>query len=247
MASSATLWWGDLWLLCCTEAREGGRPGISMSYRRTTSAWIPIMCQLFRMRSNCTVGKGPHGPQCCGFPPPWARCQALPHTASLTRPATTKRHPTPPRPTPTPLHPTHIIPQTLPPITTSPLFHIPRGALVKSNPIIRHSAVQEKKENFPLVNSRFPFFFSPLPSCRGKTTLWAPLASCLCLSSGLIYPVFLSLAPSFFFCQWYKIASVLGPRSLNTWEGHIAEGPHGSVVQDHAHTHIQFYAPNPQM
>lgn len=51
--------------------------------------------------------------------------------------------------------------KSLPPITSSLLFHIPRGALVKSNPIIRHSAVQEKKENFPLVNSRLPFFFFP--------------------------------------------------------------------------------------
>lgn len=159
------------------------------------------MCQLFRMRSNCTVGKDPRGPQRCGFPPtlgtlpsPPAYCLPDPSCHHLTAP-----HPTP-RPTPTPQRSTHIIPQTLPPITTSPLFHIPRGALVKSNPIIRHSAVREKKENFPLVNSRLPFFFLPsllfTPS-GGKMTLWAPLASCLCLSSGLIYPFFLSLAPSF--------------------------------------------------
>lgn len=61
----AGVWWRDLWLPRGAEAREGGRPGISMSYRRTTSAWIPIMCQLFRMWSNCTVGKGPCGPLCC--------------------------------------------------------------------------------------------------------------------------------------------------------------------------------------
>ncbi len=84
MASSSAPWWGDLWLPCCIEARERGRPGSSMSRPRTTSAWIPIMCQLFRMRSNCNVGKDPHGPQRCGFPQPWAHRQALPHTASLT-------------------------------------------------------------------------------------------------------------------------------------------------------------------
>lgn len=66
-------------------------------------------------------------------------------------------------------------------------------------------------------------------------TLWAPLASCLCLSSGLIYPFFLSLAPSFplfyyFFCRRYRIASVLGPGSLTHGTGTFAEGPHGSVV-----------------
>lgn len=147
-------------------------------------------------------------------PPPWACCQALPHTASMT-------HLTPPNGTPPHIqaHPyasasdPHHPPKLFHPLTTSPLFHIPRGALVKSNPIIRHSAVQEKKENFfPVVHSRLPFFFPTshlfTPS-GGKMTLWAPLASCLCLSSGLIYPFFLSLAPSFpllllFFCQWYK-------------------------------------------
>lgn len=138
-------------------------------------------------------------------PQPWAHRQALPHTASLTH-----LPPPPPPPNGTPPHiqahpyasapDPHHPPKTLPPITTSPLFHIPRGALVKSNPIIRHSAVQEKKENFPLVNSRLPFFFLPsllfTPS-GGKMTLWAPLASCLCLSLLLIYPFFLSFTPSF--------------------------------------------------
>lgn len=57
----------DLRLPCRT--REGRRPGISVSYRWNTSARIPIMCQLFRMRSNCNVGNDPRGPHCCSSPP----------------------------------------------------------------------------------------------------------------------------------------------------------------------------------
>lgn len=38
------------------------------SHRRTASACIPIMCQLLRMRSNCTVGKDPCGPRVLWFP-----------------------------------------------------------------------------------------------------------------------------------------------------------------------------------
>lgn len=102
-------------------------------------------------------------------PPPRAHCQTILHTASLTHPTTTQRHPTPHPGPPSNLTPQPTSsPKTLPPITTSPLFHIPRGTLVKSNPIIRHSAVREKKENFPLVNSRLPFFLFPLPSFHPK-------------------------------------------------------------------------------
>lgn len=179
---------------------KGGRPEISVSYRGAESAWIPIMCQLFRMRSNCTVGRGPCGPLLCGFPLPPLGTQPSPPAHCLPDPSYHYNHRTAPHPCLSVTDPHHP-PKTLPPpITTSPLFHIPTGALVKSNPIIRHSAVHEKKENFPLVNSRLPFFFSPshlfTPS-GGKMTLRAPWASCLCLSSGLIYPFFLSPAPSF--------------------------------------------------
>lgn len=80
----------NLSLLHCTQARDSGRPEISASDRRTASACIPIMCQLLRMRSNCTVGKGPRGPLVLWFAPhlpsfpPWAYRQALPHTSSMT-------------------------------------------------------------------------------------------------------------------------------------------------------------------
>lgn len=58
----------DLWLPHCTQAHDGGRPEISASHPRTASACIPVMCQLLRMRSNCTVGKGPRGPRVLRFP-----------------------------------------------------------------------------------------------------------------------------------------------------------------------------------
>lgn len=74
-------------------------------------------------------------------------------------------------------------------------------------------------------------------------TLKAPLASCLCLSSGLIYPSFLSLAPSFplvFFFFFRDINLCVGSWAPEQTHGRavFAEGPHGSVVQDHTHTLI---------
>lgn len=103
-----------------------------------------------------TLGALPNPPVYC-LPDPSYHHPAAPHPS--------------PRPTPKPHSPTHIFPQN-----SSTHYHQPsvphsKGTLVKSNPIIRRSAVQEKKENFPLVNSRFPFsfsspFFSPQVEAR---------------------------------------------------------------------------------
>ena len=134
-------------------------------------------------------------------------------------------HPAAPQPRPT------SSPKTLPPTTTSPLFHIPRGTLVKSNPIIRHSAVQKKKENFPLVNSRLPFFFFPslifTPS-GGKMTLWAPLASCVFFRLDLSFlPFSCSFVPYIFFLfLFFSLHGVkLRRQSLNR----DTEGGQGSL------------------
>lgn len=102
MPVPASPWRGDLWLPGRAEACKGERPGISMSYRRTTNAWIAIMCQLFRMRSNCTIGRGPRVPLRCGFPPPG-------HAAKPSRTLPPWPIPPPPNrlPTPTPQSPHH--------------------------------------------------------------------------------------------------------------------------------------------
>lgn len=110
--------------------------GSLASHRRTASACIPIMYQLLRMRSNCTVGKDPRGPLVLWFPP------SPPHYPALGTPpsppayflhdpsAATSQQPHPTsRSTPTPCHSTHIVPQKLAhPLTTSAGFHIPRAA-----------------------------------------------------------------------------------------------------------------------
>lgn len=147
--------WGEYWLPCCAVARELERPGISMSCLKDSeclnthyvpavqnekqlqcwqrSMWTPVL------RLPPTLGIWPSPPACC-----------LPDPSNTT-------NSTPPL-----FHPTHIIPEKLfPPSTTSPLFHIPGGALVKSNPIIRLSAVPEKKELSPRFFFGLPFLFPP--------------------------------------------------------------------------------------
>lgn len=113
------------------------------------------MCQLFRMKSNCSAGKGPCEPQCCGFPQLWAYGQALPRAASLT-------HLTPPIvPHLSSIQPTSSLKNSSPhqPPVLSSTFQ--GGALVKSNPIIRLSAVPEKKELSPRFFFGLPFLFPP--------------------------------------------------------------------------------------
>lgn len=245
--------WGEYWLPCCTVARELERPGISMSCLKDSeclnthyvpavqnekqlqcwqrSMWTPVL------RLPPTLGIWPSPPACC-----------LPDPSNTT-------NSTPPL-----FHPTHIIPEKLfPPSTTSPLFHIPGGALVKSNPIIRLSAVPEKKELSPRFFSGLPFLFPPsffTPSA-GKTTLWALLASCFCLSSDLIYPfsffccLILSVFFMFFFV-FFLIAvstSVLGLRAPEHTHGATrlwgttwlcCTKPHSYT---RTHTHIDFWFP----
>lgn len=102
-------------------------------------------------------------------PPPAPTLGTLPSPPAHCLPDPSYRRPTQ---APTPYASTPDSHQ--PPKNSSTHYHQPSvphswgGALVKSNPIIRHSAVQEKKENFPLVNSRLPFFFPPLPSFHPK-------------------------------------------------------------------------------
>lgn len=106
------------------------------------------------MKSNCSAGKDPQGPQCCGFTPPTLGVRPSPPACCLPDPANTTNG------TPPLIHPAHIIPgnaSTHQPPALCSTFR--EGALVKSNPIIRLSAVLEKKELSSRFCSRLPFLF----------------------------------------------------------------------------------------
>lgn len=178
---------------------------------------MPIMCQLFRMKSNCGAGKGPCEPQCCGFPllphhhhPPLGTWPSPP-ACCLPDPSNTTKS------TPPLFHPTHIIPEKrIQPSSTSPLFHIPRGALVKSNPIIRLSAVPEKKELSPRFLSRLPFHFPRLlfDSKRRQDDPLGPFGQLLLSFFRLDLSLLFLLLPHsicfFFFFLWAVSTSVPG-------------------------------------
>lgn len=117
----------------------------SKSYQRTKVPECPLCASCFKCGVIALLARGHAGP-CV---PPASRC----------------RHPSKPTTTLHPTHPQASLPTHTTPQNSSTRYHqlsVPHswgGTLVKFNPIIRLSAVQEKKENFTLVNSRLPFFF----------------------------------------------------------------------------------------
>lgn len=137
-------------------------------------------------------------------------------------------------------------PPTLPAINHQPSVPHSKGGTGKSNPIIRHSAVEEKKENFPLVHSRLPPqlpFFLPQVGARWHLRPLWPVAFVFLQAWFILPSFFFPLIPSvFFFCQGYKpLCWVLGPWT-DTWEGHVCRRATWLCCA-RPYTHIDFYSP----